>query len=130
MMEFLAVSHATFSQVVAIDAEFLLFSRAWCMSELATASRLGIQQRLRVLSAETLALQEQQLRQLQIQRMRASRVEDVVEILAMIPDHEAFNTRLQTLIFEDLLPHWRSQDALEQVARAGRILRWQLVVKR
>ena len=68
------------------------------------------------------------MRGLRVQDMQASRPEDIEEILRAIPDVELFNEKLQSLIFEKLLPTWHNLDAQEQVATVGRIARWQALV--
>merc|ERR1711963_639618 len=59
--------------------------------------------------------------------MKASRPEDVAEILAEIPNHEEFNQKLHSLIFDRLIPQWNNLDAQEQMTRIGRIARWQTI---
>merc|ERR1712194_181147 len=46
MLTMLAVKNDEFSQLVAVDNECNLFTRAWCVSELATAQKLGMKQTL------------------------------------------------------------------------------------
>merc|ERR1712066_1176417 len=106
MMRFLASTDQEFEQVVAIDEHFTLFSRAWCVAELGAANVMGMHQRLKLHSADSLAMHEESLRSLDITRMQASRQEDKDEILRSIPDVDAFNADLQRLIFQDLLPAW------------------------
>ena len=68
------------------------------------------------------------MRNLRVQNMQASRLEDIAEILASIPDKEAFNSGLQTLLFDKLIPNWHNLDACEQMAVVGRVARWQMMV--
>ena len=56
--------------------------------------------------------------------MRASRPEDVDEILEKIEDKEDFNQRLRSLIFGKLIAGWRGLDGAEQMDRIGRLARW------
>jgi len=58
---------------------------------------------------------------LRIENMKASRPEDIVEILAAIPDKVAFNDQLQALLFENLIPNWNNLDVQEQMVVIGRI---------
>ena len=44
MMAFLSYHDKSFAQVIAVDAGFELFSRAWCVSELAKAHSCGMKQ--------------------------------------------------------------------------------------
>merc|ERR1712014_296896 len=41
MMAMLAAESEEFQQIIAIDPDFQLFRRAWCVAELATASEMG-----------------------------------------------------------------------------------------
>jgi len=128
MMMLLASRDAGFAQVVAVDAHFDLFSRAWCVGELAEARRMGMPQALQLRSGDDLMRHEAKLRGLQVEEMKATRPEDIEAILAKIPDKTAFNAALQVLIFDDrsgLLAAWRERDAEKQMGTIGRIMRWQ-----
>ena len=59
--------------------------------------------------------------------MKASRPEDVEEILAKIPDKEAFNAKLQELIFDSnvgLVAAWKNADTLQQMEEVSHLLKW------
>lgn len=127
MMRLLAVEDWKFEQVVAIDMDFSIFSRAWCVAELQAANDMGMKQRLRVHSATGLAVHEDQLRALDIVDMKASRQEDKDEILSGIPNVAAFNAELQRLIFKELLPSWKDLDAFGKTECVARWARWQQV---
>merc|ERR1712232_52867 len=129
-MRFLSSTDARFAQVVAIDASFKIFGRAWCVAELAAASIMGMRQQLKFRSADSLTRNEGRLRELRIEDMQASRPEDKEAILSRIPDPAAFNTELQALLFEDLLPAWRAIDAMEQMQRLARVSCWQRLAER
>jgi len=126
MMTLLAARDAAFAQVIAVDASFELFNRAWCVAEIAAACRMGMAQHLQVMSGGHLSACEGQLRGLRIEEMQASRPEDVAEILGKIPDKRAFDARLQELIFggTGLIAAWRALDGQEQMGRVGQWLRW------
>ena len=89
-----------FCQVVAVDSDFGVFTRAWCMAEVAQASILGIRTQMRLRDKEGLIRTGARLRDLDGREMKASRVEDVEHILAKIADKDAFNAGLQSLIFD------------------------------
>jgi hypothetical protein len=131
MMRFLASRDANFGQVVAVDARFDLFSRAWCVGELAEARRAGMTQSMQLRSGQDVAERQVALKNLKVQDMQASRPEDVEEILKKITDAagslDAFNAALQELIFNDkdgLFATWRGKDAEEQMSSIGRLVRW------
>merc|ERR1711879_588031 len=114
MVEMLAVQNNQFSQIVAVDRNFVIFNRAWCVAELSLAHEVGMRQRLLIFAEEMIAEHEERLRSLRIQDMKASRPQDIDVILAKIPDVDAFNSTLQALLFDDLFPTWWGHDALEQ----------------
>lgn len=127
MMALLAVEDANFEQVVAVDSKFELFNRAWCVAELAEAHKVGMNIRLKMRSAGNLSKYESSLRGLRIQDMKASRPQDIVDILASIPDKDAFNRRLQDLIFDPLtgmLAEWKGLDIMQQLELVGHIVRF------
>mmetsp|Transcript_75976 Transcript_75976/g.210995 ORF Transcript_75976/g.210995 Transcript_75976/m.210995 type:complete len:773 (-) Transcript_75976:269-2587(-) len=127
MMKLLSAFDPDFEQVVAIDTEFKLFGRAWCVAELAAANAMGMKQCLKLRSAGSFERNEPQLRGLRIENMEASRLEDKEEILRSIPDKAAFDANLQRLLFQDLLLAWHRLDAMEQMHRLAQIDRWQQV---
>ena len=127
MMALLARENPDFAEVVAVDASLDLFGRAWCVAELAEAHRMGMVQSLKMRNAETLLRRQLTLQGLKVENMKASRPEDVVEILAKIPDKEAFNAKLQELIFDSnvgLVAAWKNADALQQMEEVSHLLKW------
>eukprot|EP00929_Paragymnodinium_shiwhaense_P006377 TRINITY_DN10968_c0_g1_i1.p1 TRINITY_DN10968_c0_g1~~TRINITY_DN10968_c0_g1_i1.p1 ORF type:complete len:709 (-),score=69.87 TRINITY_DN10968_c0_g1_i1:395-2521(-) len=121
MMDLLATSDMSFRQVIAVDRDFVLFERAWCVAELAEARALGMKQSLKMHSKRRLQKQEEQLKTLRIQDMKASRLEDIEEILTKIPDVELFNRSLQSLLFGAgaLVTSWCDLDEASQAAKVG-----------
>ena len=90
-----------FLQVIAIDKNFDMFSRAWCIAELAQAHATRMEQHLVVHSAESLENQKLRLRSLRVENCYASRPEDKQEILSKIGSASAirkFNDGLQKLL--------------------------------
>lgn len=130
MIEFLAHRDSRFSQVIAVDSEFMLFSRAWCVAEVAKSYELGMVQHVLCFSADCLEHHRGSLCGLRIQDMKATRPEDVDEILAKITDVEGFNLKLQTLIFDNLFARWHRLDAGQRLIRVGRIIRYQSACSR
>merc|ERR1712216_208845 len=129
-MELLSAANQSFAQVIAVDENFVLFSRAWCVAEVAAAYKVGMRQNIKVVSSGALDRNEEGLRTLRIVNMEATRREDRDEILRKIEDHDAFDARVQRLLFDDLLPAWRQLDVASQLNRVGRFIRWQDVVRR
>lgn len=127
MMKYLSASNSNFAQVIAVDASFMLFSRAWCVAEIAAAHKMGMLQRMKVVSVASLNEHEPRLRVLRIEDMEATRKEDRDEILAKIPDTAAFDRHLQMLLFSDLLPAWRRMDVARKLGRVGHVIRWKQV---
>eukprot|EP00434_Breviolum_minutum_P040235 symbB.v1.2.035748.t1/scaffold4887.1/size33438/2 len=127
MMALLARENPDFAEVVAVDASLDLFGRAWCVAELAEGHRMGMAQSLKMRNKETLLRRQRTLQGLKVEHMKASRPEDVVEILAKIPDKEEFNDKLQELIFDSkvgLLTAWKDADALQQMEEVSHLLKW------
>lgn len=75
MMTFLSAHNPNLAQVIAVDADFWLFTRAWCVSELATAHAhtMGMKQNLKLLNVRALQTHSERLRSLQIENMEATR---------------------------------------------------------
>ena len=127
MMAFLARKDPHFAEVIAVDANLNLFSRAWCMAELAEAHRMGMVQNVMPRNNATLLRRQGTLQRLRVEDMKASRPEDVQEILAKIPDKKAFNQKLQDLIFDGqvgLLAARKKADVLEQMEDLSYVLKW------
>eukprot|EP00438_Fugacium_kawagutii_P014606 Skav210577 [mRNA] locus=scaffold3272:31961:33814:- [translate_table: standard] len=126
MMALLARNNRHFSQVVAVDANLNLFGRAWCIAELAEAHRMGMDQKLTLKSKACLLRRQCTLQGLQVQKMQASRPEDVQAILAKIPDTDAFNRNLQKLIFnhEGLLATWKKLDVTQKMEKLSHVVKW------
>mmetsp|Transcript_94271 Transcript_94271/g.250317 ORF Transcript_94271/g.250317 Transcript_94271/m.250317 type:complete len:348 (-) Transcript_94271:141-1184(-) len=129
MMCYLAATDQGFRQIIAVDRGFELFSRAWCIAELAAAHEMGMVQLLKVSSADNLDRQEQKLHNLKVREMKASRPEDVIEILNKIADKEEFDRRVQELLFGSIFANWRNLDTEEQLKHAGRMARWECVAR-
>jgi len=99
MMELISTLKPGFSQVIAVDAKFQLFTRAWCVAEIHQAQQLGMVQRMRTLSQENLTQYEMWLHCLKVEEMSASNPADTELILSKIEDKARFNAELQSLIF-------------------------------
>eukprot|EP00913_Durusdinium_trenchii_P035055 g32792.t1 len=122
MMAIIAADNRHFAEVLAIDQDFGLFNRAWCVAELAEARLLRMPQHVKIPSKSALARHMDGLRHLRVQELRATRPEDVQEILSKIPDFESFNQALHELIFDPqlgILANWRDLDAARQMEEVG-----------
>jgi len=127
MIEFLSASNQNFCQVIAVDAMFVLFSRAWCVAEVAAAHKMGMRQSMKMVSRWALSQHEEELKGMRIEHMEATRKDDKEEILAKIPSHAEFNQTLQALLFSDLLVVWRTMERDRRLDCAGKVIRWQRV---
>eukprot|EP00929_Paragymnodinium_shiwhaense_P006378 TRINITY_DN10968_c0_g2_i1.p1 TRINITY_DN10968_c0_g2~~TRINITY_DN10968_c0_g2_i1.p1 ORF type:complete len:456 (-),score=79.89 TRINITY_DN10968_c0_g2_i1:345-1712(-) len=120
MIALLSSKNPEFRQVVAVDRAFALFSRAWCVAELAAAHKMGMGQSLKIVSTHLLEeARSTKLQHLCIQDMEAARPEDVQDILSKIPDVDAFNARLHELLHSrtGLLAQWAKFDELAMIRR-------------
>lgn len=129
MMERLFQNDASFAQIVAVDRQFSLFQRAWCVAELVAAQSMNMMQHVKLHSQSTLHLHASKLGDFNVTDMKATRAEDVDEILCKIPDKEAFNTSVKRLIFDPksgLLSSWLEMESSQQMSEAGRLLKWSL----
>mmetsp|Transcript_18883 Transcript_18883/g.48446 ORF Transcript_18883/g.48446 Transcript_18883/m.48446 type:complete len:141 (+) Transcript_18883:3-425(+) len=124
MMAYLAAKDETFEHVIAMDANFMTFTRAWVVAEVAQGHDVGLRQHLKLRRAADLQAYRSELMSLDVRKMRASRPEDIVEILDAIPDKDAFNKHLHSMIFDEhsgLLALWEGQDTIDKMDAAGRI---------
>ena len=123
MMAYLCMRVEGFKQVVAIDENFDLFSRAWCLAELAEAEARKMPQSVKIQSEASLDRHYDSLSLLDVRTCRAARAKDKDFILGRIGNVEAFNARLQWLVFgahglfESLAT---SQDAAAIIGRFAR----------
>lgn len=126
LMAFLAARDPCFAQLIAVDGNFDLFSRAWCIAEIAQAFAMGMKQHLEVISPMHLHCHESVLRRLKVEEMNATRKEDKEEILSKIANKMAFNDRLQDMLFggEGLLAEFKSMNGNQKLAIMGVWLRW------
>ncbi|CAE7493424.1 unnamed protein product [Symbiodinium natans] len=108
-----------FLQVVAIDTDFNLFSRAWCVAELVEAHNSQMDQHVMLHSPTVLEEHSGQLSSLKVENCESSRPEDKEAILLKIgaeADIERFNGRLQQLLLgsKGLLAGWLDGQKLLQ----------------
>lgn len=126
MIKTLASSDESFEQVIAVDADFEVFNRAWVVAEISAGHAMGLHQRMKLRNAQVLKKAEKSLRKLDVRKMSASRPEDIQEVLQGIPDKAEFNQHLQDMIFGKngkggLLKAWRGLDSLQRMDRIGHI---------
>jgi len=119
MMAYLPRECPKFLQVVAIDLEFMIFSRAWCVAELVQADASHLEQHMMIHSPSALEKNTGQLKSIQVQNCSASREEDKLAILAKIgaqDDVDKFNQRLQQILLGNggLLADWLDGQKLLQ----------------
>jgi hypothetical protein len=130
MLAYLAYTEEHLEQLIVADAKMDVFTRAWCVAEVAEAFKVGIPQCLIVKSDQLVSELEVKLRQVKVQNMVSSRPEDILAILAKIPDADAFNAQLQSLFFDKqdgLLARWQKFDAVERFDHVGRLARLQML---
>ncbi|CAJ1380349.1 unnamed protein product [Effrenium voratum] len=119
MMAYLHRECPKFLQVVAIDVEFMIFSRAWCVAELVQADASHLEQHMMIHSPSALEKNSGRLKSIQVQDCSASREEDKLAILAKIgteEDVDNFNHHLQQILLGNggLLADWLDGQKLLQ----------------
>lgn len=119
MMAYLAKRCVGFLQVVAIDRNFMIFSRAWCVAELVQADASDLEQHMMIHSPSALEKNTDQLKSIRVEDCSASRIEDKQAILAKIgaqEEVEQFNHRLQQILLGNggLLSDWLDAQKLLQ----------------
>lgn len=112
-----------FILVASVDYYFQIFMRAWCVAELVEAETCGISLVMKIHSEELLDHYYNELSRLDVRACKASRAEDKAMILYRIRNVDAFNARLQWLIFgsQGLFKSWA--DAHQRAKMVGRIAR-------
>ena len=104
MMRLLKRKEATrgsFGQVIAVDRKFELFTRAWCVAEIAEASRSRIPPFLKVASSENIDTNFDKIEEIDVRHCKASRQVDKDHILWKIERNatvELFNEELRRII--------------------------------
>lgn len=94
-----------FSQLIAIDRGFRVFTRIWCVAELVQAYISGVEQHVQLCSSHGLREDTKdldlyiQLATLTVAHAEATRPEDRDAILAKIPNIQEFDFQLQAVIF-------------------------------
>ncbi len=109
-----------FGQVIAVDREFKLFERAWCVAEIAEASLSKIPPYLKVASSKSIDQHFDKIENLDVRKCEASRPEDKNHILAKIRENQGidvFNNELCRNI-EGMAFRWMRDEANELRSRA------------
>lgn len=105
MVLLLNIRTQNFRQVIAIDRQFDLFTRAWCVAELVQARIAHIPQYICLMSTEALDANSGdlciyiKLATLSVADCTATYIDDKKEIMDKIPDVAEFDAQLQAAIF-------------------------------
>ena len=123
MMTFLSRKAPNFGQLIVIDERFDVLYRAWCVAEIVEANVLKIPARIKVYSQNTVDVHYDRLSLLDVRDCSASSQDDKDVILQKIVDVDAFNLKLQHLIFssQGIFSQW--VDGKERSRQVGRIWR-------
>jgi hypothetical protein len=124
MMLYLSATDPSFRQVIAVDREFDLFKRAWCVSEIHLAHSSYISAVVKCHTRKSLELHHSALMDMRVQDMEASRPEDKAMILARIDNIDDFNDTLRWIILDEdtgIFATW--QDSLQSSGQLGRLAR-------
>lgn len=123
MMAHLAEVVPQMRQIVAVDQDFEIFSRAWCIAEINQALSLGIDQVLKLPSAEAVQRRGVEVQSIRVEECQASRAEDRDAILEKIPDLDAFNARMHAAIFGQAGLLQQALDGATEAAWLGNVAR-------
>ena len=99
MMFFLSNKISSFGHVIIVDKEFQVFFRAWCVAEIVEGHVLDIPPKIKVFSENAVHCNYDLLSVLDVRDCSASSETDKDFILQKIGDVEAFNLKLQQLVF-------------------------------
>eukprot|EP00928_Gymnodinium_smaydae_P087743 TRINITY_DN71969_c0_g1_i1.p1 TRINITY_DN71969_c0_g1~~TRINITY_DN71969_c0_g1_i1.p1 ORF type:complete len:471 (-),score=40.87 TRINITY_DN71969_c0_g1_i1:417-1700(-) len=91
----------SFRHLVAIDERFEIYTRAWCIAEIAQAAELGIPQVFKMFSLTALFQRRTHLMALDVRNCQTSRDTDKQLILSWIPDISLFNARIRKILLEE-----------------------------
>ena len=100
MMSYLCRNVDGFGQVVVIDEQLEVFSRAWVIAELVQARKSGMVQKLKLHSKRALAKHWKVAATVDIRNCAASRKEDKDDILSRVPNIDVFNKELRELLLD------------------------------
>ncbi|CAE7234869.1 ACBP4, partial [Symbiodinium natans] len=93
---------ARLEQVVALEADFSLFTRVWCLAELVEARELHLPQAMKIHSTAARDLCLDRLARLDVRQAEASFPADKDLVLSKITDPDGFNVGLQDLVLHRL----------------------------
>ena len=121
MMSCLSASNQRVGQLIAVDTDFKLFTRAWCVAEIHRAQQMCMPQRMSIYSEANLKEHEGWLQGLKVETMKASNASDTQLILSKILDKERFNEELRSLIFDENGLIQACHEGFDKVAMLGAI---------
>jgi len=107
-----------FSQIVAVDVEFQLVTRVWCIAELAEADASHLDQKLILHSFPDVEASMTKINSLDVTEAQASFAADKDRVLSKIADKRLFNKKVRNLICQRLTKSYDTGD-LVQHALAG-----------
>ncbi|CAE7350137.1 unnamed protein product [Symbiodinium sp. CCMP2456] len=95
-------SHVRLQQVVAMEVNFSLLTRVWCVAELVEANNLHLTQTIKLHSGASQRSCLDKIMNLDVAEAQASFPADKELVLSKIEDIPAFNNRLQNLLLHRL----------------------------
>ena len=128
MIAWLAATDTAFKQILVVNSSLEIFSRAWCVAEMAEAYMMGMKQLPKIESSMSNRMRNERLKSLRVEDMKASRPEDVEQILSRIPDKCEFNRQLQKLFSKIFGAFWHLHPS-ERMRLTCREIRWQLALQ-
>ncbi|CAE7625670.1 PAO [Symbiodinium sp. CCMP2592] len=113
---------ARLEQVVALEVDFSLLTRVWCLAELVEAHELHLLQAIKIHSVAARDLCLHRLAQLDVRDAEASFPADKDLVLSKIDDKDAFNVALQDLVLHRLDSFLQANKASTRAALLDEVL--------
>merc|ERR1712232_65732 len=104
-----------FSQVVAVDTEFQLLARVWCVAELVEAHRLHLHQNVMVHSVASRNQCMDLLTRFDVREASASFPRDKDLVLSKIADKDLFNEQLEDLVLHRVVQRMTGESLAAKV---------------
>eukprot|EP00931_Biecheleriopsis_adriatica_P033437 TRINITY_DN19408_c0_g1_i1.p1 TRINITY_DN19408_c0_g1~~TRINITY_DN19408_c0_g1_i1.p1 ORF type:complete len:146 (+),score=32.20 TRINITY_DN19408_c0_g1_i1:2-439(+) len=108
-------SGSILGQVVAVDVNFVILTRVWCIAELLEAYKIFLPQALKVHSGASCAASISKLKELDVREAQATFPADKDFVLAKVDDVDSFNQQVRGLVISNLKRHFLATSVLDVI---------------